>query len=160
MKSPLFIKDCTLEQINYYRKKLFQVYSENRDNIPEYINLSKDECTALSKNNNYYGIYIRLWNGISFYNEKRIGFVSIKNNDNSIIIYDLFISEEYRNIGYGSEVLEYIVSLFNGDKKILSKTYLFSGYRLLIKLGFEMIEIEKDGSLIMQYNRRIYAEFL
>lgn len=87
---------------------------------------------------------------IELYDDKLIGYASIKKDT----ITDFLIFEEYRNISYGRNLINYIINyyaLYYGDSLKVSN-YTESTYNFFIKHGFEL---ENDVLIINNLQQNI-----
>lgn len=87
---------------------------------------------------------------IELYDDKLIGYASIKKDT----ITDFLIFEEYRNISYGRNLINYIINyyaLYYGDSLKVSN-YTESTYNFFIKHGFEL---ENDVLIITNLQQNI-----
>ena len=94
-----------------------------------FINVSKN------KDNKLYGYYL---------DNLLIGYIFVKKCENSYLIDGLYILEDYRNNGYASELIQFVLNNFNGDIDInvmcknevalnLYKKFGFNEFRLTLR---------------------------
>ena len=127
--------------IEYKKRTIFQyakdLSNEEIDSINKYVT---SEVPRLI--NDYSNIIV---------DNKIVGCILLKNNNNSKLLDEIYLEEEYRNKGIGTEIIKDILNnndvvylwVYKENEKALS---------LYKKLGFNVIE-ETESRYCMKYNK-------
>ncbi len=127
--------------IEYKKRTIYQyakdLSNEEIDNINKYVT---SEVPRLI--NDYSNIIV---------DNKIVGCILLKNNDNSKLLDEIYLEEEYRNKGIGTEIIKDILNnndvvylwVYKENEKAIS---------LYKKLGFNVIE-ETESRYCMKYNK-------
>ena len=125
-----------------YKKRTIYQYAKD---------LSNEEIDSINK---YVTSEVpRLINDYSniIFDNKIVGCILLKNNDNSKLLDEIYLEEEYRNKGIGTEIIKDILNnndvvylwVYKENEKAIS---------LYKKLGFNVIE-ETESRYCMKYNK-------
>ena len=129
--------DATEEQINDFNYKLYLHHKNSRDIDFEY---PKTTCEHLDSENKC--VYI---------NNELVGFVSLKRySEQYIELNRIYVNEFHRRKGIGTAILEKLFEDCEDYVIVNLKTYTYEGLKLFEKNGFEIISINKNGSLVME----------
>lgn len=127
--------------IEYKKRTIYQyakdLSNEEIDSINKYVT---SEVPRLI--NDYSNIIV---------DNKIVGCILLKNNDNSKLLDEIYLEEEYRNKGIGTEIIKDILNnndvvylwVYKENEKAIS---------LYKKLGFNVIE-ETESRYCMKYNK-------
>lgn len=113
-----------------YMNYIIEYYGEYDEKVQRY---RFDKRIKKVKDNTY----------LIYYNDKRVGFYTIDNNDNYLEIENICILKEYQGLGIGTKVINDIINMY--DKNIILQYFKINPVGNLYKrLGF-IINGENDN---------------
>ena len=129
-----------IERLIEYKKETTYEYATNltleeKKEIEKYL-----ACEVKEKFNYYYNIVV---------NNKVVGYLLLTNNDNGKLLDELYLEEEYRNKGIGTNII----------KDILNKNNIV--YLWVYKLNTKAISLYKrlDFQIIEETKTRYYMKY-
>lgn len=131
-------REATIDEILNFERKLYFHHLEKRD-------CEWDEPTAMKCLN--YSVY-RVCKVITYKN-KPIAYIQYFMVSGDVEIKRLWVEEDYRELGIATQIIR---ELFIDNKNIENielHTYTYSGLKLFQKLGFDIVGIRRNGSMIM-----------
>ena len=131
-----------IERLIEYKKETTYEYATNltleeKKEIEKYL-----ACEVKEKFNYYYNIVV---------NNKVVGYLLLTNNDNGKLLDELYLEEEYRNKGIGTNIIK---DILNKNNIVYLWVYKLNtkAISLYKRLGFKIIE-ETETRYYMKYSR-------
>ena len=129
--------DATEEQIKDFNYKLYLHHKNSRDIDFEYPKINWGQLSRYNK-----CVYV---------NNELVGFVSLKMySEQYVELKRIYVNEFHRRKGIGTAILEKLFEDCEDYVIVNLKTYTYEGLKLFEKNGFKIININKNGSLIME----------
>ena len=143
--------DASIDYINYLKQAKSNIIYTYANNLTEEekIKINNYIDTSISKELKEYKIIL--------FNNKAIGCLLIKKQDDGVLIDEIYLEESYRNLGIGTEIIKNILDINNivylwvykENKKAVS---------LYKRLSFIIID-ETESRYYMKYQKSLIVEF-
>lgn len=152
----ILVKKGVLDMINYKIADISDaelIYEMAKENIDEYEDTAKiDYEKVLDWMKRKIHDNIDSYKAI-YYNDEKVGFFSLWEENNKLEIDDLYIFEAYRNKGIGTSIINECIKE-SIEKNIPIFLYVFikntKAVELYSRLGFEIVEKVRDTRYIME----------
>ena len=138
-------KEIDIEKLIEYKKRTIYEYAEKLSN-EEIIKINNYVENNIPKIiDNYYNIVV---------NEKTVGCVLLTDIDDGKLLDEIYLEEQYRNQGIGTDIIKNILNKNNIVYLWVYKKNI-KAISLYKKMGFNIIE-ETDTRYYMKYKRSTY----